>query len=577
MIEAEALSSVPRQLLASFIATRAQPVPVLIAGINQQTDQGALASWSLFTVTAVQPIHTQEVVSEQVGSDAAITRQLSGSTLPLKTSTIDALSVTPSGATETLIAARFGPQSLPVFARNGSGKPEVFFAAEIYPDPVAVSADPFRAQSIFASVAAPIMFLRSAAGEKAWHSPGNYANFTIDDLWLREPYGHVNYEDLLAHSQQHNFHSTIAFIPWNYDRNHADMVSLFREHPDRLSICVHGNDHIHQEFGPLEDHPLATQTRNIQQSVARMDRFTQLTSIPYDRVMVFPHSISPEKTFAELKRANYLGTVNSLNVPSDVAAPADEEFALRAASLAFANFPSLRRYSAETEIPQTQLAIDAFLGNPMLFYAHESYFANGSNAFDRVADNANQLQPDLQWRSLGEVMQHLYLEKLEDDGSVSVRAYSPSVLLRNNLRQDTIYRFEKEEDFSLPVALYVDGHAAQYKRSGTTLSLELPIPQGETRLIAIHYGAPGSPSNVSLRSASLTAAPIRYMSDFRDNFVSSSAPGRWFIHSYLEYGPRWRFGALLIAVVVGLILLKNQRRRRAGRKPQPLARIVTSR
>ena len=406
-----------------------------------------------------------------------------------------------------------------------------------------------------------MMFLRYAAADRAWHSPGNYANFTIDDLWLREPYGHVGYADLLAHSQQHNFHTTIAFIPWNYDRSQPAVAALFRAHPDRLSVCVHGNNHIHQEFGPLDTHPVVTQRKNIDQSLARMKKFTELTGVPFDPVMVFPHSVSPEETFAELKRANYLATANSLNVPSDAATPPDAEFALRTATLDFATFPSLRRYSTETDIPHAQLAIDAFLGNPMLFYAHESFFARGINAFDAVADSANQLQPGLKWESLGAIAQHLYLQKTEDDGTFTIRAESPSLRISNTEPHDAIFHIQKQEDFALPVTVFVDGEKVSYQRNSSGFSLRLTVKAGSSRLIETRYGSLAPIPEVDLRSHSAEVTAIRLLSDFRDNVVSRSVVGRWFIRSYVNSGDRWRVAFLSIAVFLSLLPLARRRLR----------------
>ena len=80
------------------------------------------------------------------------------------------------------------------------------------------------------------MYLRAAAGDKAWHFPRQYANLTVDDPWLIEPYGHLSYAGLLAEMEKHNFHTTVAFIPWNFDRSRPDVVSIIRAHPDRFSV-----------------------------------------------------------------------------------------------------------------------------------------------------------------------------------------------------------------------------------------------------------------------------------------------------------------------------------------------------
>ena len=64
-----------------------------------------------------------------------------------------------------------------------------------------------------------MIFAKYGAGDRGWHALHHDANLTIDDPWLREPYGHLDYKDLLTEMERHNFHTTIAFIPWNYDRS----------------------------------------------------------------------------------------------------------------------------------------------------------------------------------------------------------------------------------------------------------------------------------------------------------------------------------------------------------------------
>lgn len=101
---------------------------------------------------------------------------------------------------------------------------------------------------LFSSLAPILMFVREAAGKQGWHTNGHYANLTIDDAWLTQPFGNLDYQGLLREMGKANFHTTIAFIPWNFDRSRPEAVSLFRSHPDRYSIVVHGNNHDHQEF-----------------------------------------------------------------------------------------------------------------------------------------------------------------------------------------------------------------------------------------------------------------------------------------------------------------------------------------
>jgi hypothetical protein len=362
----------------------------------------------------------------------------------------------------------------------------------------------------------------------------------------------------------HNFHTTIAFIPWNFDRSQHEMVALFRAHPERLSIAIHGNNHVHQEFGPIGTHPLQKQVDDMKQALARMEKFSELTKIPYDPVMVFPHSIAPQATFAELKRYNYLATANSLNVPSDATTPTGPDFALRTATLDFAKFPSLRRYSAETDIPIAQLAIDAFLGNPMLFYAHESFFAPGIDAFDKTADTVNKLQPATQWQSLGYIAHHLYLEKLRDDGNYDIRSFSSSIQIVNHYQRDAAFFIEKDEDPVQSLTVLVDGHPHSVERSGSRLNLQLQIPAGATSELTIKYANDMNLARTDIAKNSFRINAIRLLSDFRDNAVSNTEIGRRFIRSYASNGRRWNlifvFLFLLLAFAVSFLYLRKHRK-----------------
>jgi hypothetical protein len=574
VVNADALPMLNQEAFQSSLYRGDREIPLMIAGINGYTNVEVLRRWSSGVITGSErSATTRETGWYAISSGNEVTQQLGGSRLPIATDDLPYLTLSSGGGAQSLMGIRSGVADYPVFVRTVVGGHNVMFAAETRGLDIPVTPDPYRQQAVFAGLAPSMLFLRFAAAEHAWHSPGDYANFTIDDLWLREPYGHVNYEQLLRQAELHNFHATIAFIPWNFDRSQTKTTSLFREHPDRLSICVHGNNHVHQEFGPLESHPLQKQSEDMKQGLARMERFSELTQIPYDAVMVFPHSIAPEATFSELKRNHYLATVNSLNVPSDSVAPAGADFALRTATLRFGDFPSLRRYSVETDIPQAQLAIDAFLGNPMLFYAHESFFAPGIDAFDKTADLVNKLQPVTEWRGLGYIARHLYLERLRDDGSYAVRAFSSTIEIVNRHKGEATFLVEKDEDFSQPLTVLVDGRPFAYERSGSQLSLRLAIREGSASEIAIRYDNDLGLAKVDIAKNSFRTNAIRLLSDFRDNTVSNSGLGRLFIRSYAENGLKWNLAlAVLMGLLVCLAGVWFARKRRKG--PQAGGQIL---
>lgn len=538
-----------QQILAAMRRKDAGSIPLLIGGIDEQTDAELLRTWSAGAITDCKTSTIQKGTGYRLASVNGVTNELGGNTLPMNQSDVHYLTLVGTRA-EPIMAATTGTRELPVFVRVKIGTQEMFFATANTPIGIPVGPSPYREPLVFTSLAPQMMFLRYSGGERAWHSPGRYANLTIDDAWLREPYGYVNYEGLLREMERHNFHTTIAFVPWNFDRSQAAVVSLFRTYGDRFSICIHGNNHDHQEFGAYDNRPLSGQINDVKQGLARMAKFKELTQLPYDPVMVFPHSISPEQTLAVLKRYNFWATANSLNVPMGVEAPANAEFALRTATIEFSNFLSLRRYSAEAPIPESQLAVDAFLGNPMLFYVHEAFFASGIDAFDKTADTVNRLQPNTEWRSLGDIAQHLYLIRLRDDGNYDVRTYCGTILLHNDQERDATFFVEKEEDFGLPLIVLVDGKPYPYERSGTRLRIRLPIGEGLSREIAIRYTNDLTVAGIDISKSSLRIQAIRRLSDFRDDVVSKTDLGRQFIRSYHDNGTNWNSA---MAALLGLI------------------------
>jgi len=554
VIAADVLSSLDMpQILAALRRKDTGSVPLLIAGIDEQTDAELLGTWSAGIITGCKTSTIEKGTgSYQLATVNGITNELSGSILPMSQSKVRYLTLAGTRA-EWIMAANAGTYNLPVFARITVGAQELFFATANAPIAMPLGSSPYHEPLVFTSLASQMMFLRHAGLERVWHSPGSYANLTIDDAWLRQPYGYVNFEALLPEMERHNFHTTIAFVPWNFDRSESSLVSLFRTHADRFSICIHGNNHDHQEFGAYGSKPLRGQIHDVKQGLARMAKFEELTRLSYDPVMVFPHSISPEQTLAVLKRYNFWATANSLNVPMGGEAPADLEFTLRTATLAFATFPSLRRYSAETPVPEAQLAVDSFLGNPMLFYVHQSFFASGIDAFDKTADMVNRLQPDTQWRSLGDVAQHLYLIRLRDDGNYDVRTYSGTIRLHSQHKRDTTFFVKKEEDFRLPLIVLVDGQVYPHERSGTQLCIKLQVPAGTSREIAIKYENDLNLGAIDVSKTSLRIDAIRRLSDFRDNVVSKTSLGRWFIGLYVKNETGWN-GALPVVAVLPLVV-----------------------
>ena len=565
ILSADVLPFLDVQRIFVALKRKEGSIPLLITGIDDHTRPELLKRWSAGAITRCDKLRIAKESHYEVLDVDGVSLELAGSELPLNKDEISYLTL--DGRHSGAILVANGIEHT-VFTRVMNGTHEVFFATENGPDNVPIGPSPYNELLVFANLAPELMFLHHAGGVRIWHSPAHYANLTIDDAWLREPYGYVNYNGLLAEMQRHNFHTTIAFVPWNFDRSQPGVVSLFQKNQNRFSICIHGNNHDHQEFGAYDNKPLNGQENDVKQGLARMEKFKELTQLSYDPVMVFPHSVSPAQTFALLKRYNLWATANSLNVPMGSEPPSDAEFSLRTVTMEFEDFPSMRRYSAEAPGPQAQLAVDAFLGNPMLFYVHQGFFASGIEAFDGTADIVNRLEPGTKWSSLGDVARHLYLEKLRDDDNYDIRAFSSEIDLTNHHATDATFFVQKDEDFTLPLTVLMDGKSYPYQRSGNKLMLSVVIRAGESRNIAVVYTNDLRLSAIDTSRHSVRVRAIRYLSDFRDEVVSKTTVGRSLIHGYADNYDRWNRFALISTSLFGLVFASSWCFRRSRKRSQ---------
>jgi hypothetical protein len=552
-IAADALAAVHKDsLLRSLQRRQGNSLPVLILGVAPGVDTNLLTSWTGGAVSGCSRLDSLVSPQYVFGRVDGFTGQLTNLEIPLAVKDVFYLQPGENGAAQSITSVRHGQLDSPVFIETTVQQRKIFVACAT-PSEQGLK-DGQGVVDAFLQIAPAMMFIKYCGGEQGWHALHQYANLTIDDPWLRkQSYGYVDYQGLLEEMQRHNFHTTIAFIPWNYDRSDPGVVSLFRDHPDRFSITVHGDNHDHKEFTDYRSKPLAVQIADLKQSLARMEKFRALTGIPYDQVMVFPHSIAPEGTLGALKAYNFLATANSTNVPQDAAWPTDLSFALRPVTLSFGGFPSISRYSVATSVPKSYIAINEFLGNPLLFYGHSEDFAKGLSAFDGAADEVNQLEPDTKWRGLGDVVKHLYLTKLRDDSNYDVLAFSSNLCLDNSTGRDAIYFVRKQEIGGQTInSVTVDGQNFQYQLHDDYLNFSVPVQARKTRCAAIDYQNDLELASIGTSKNSVVVYFLRMASDFRDNYVSKSTFGLAFIRFYNEHEVK---PAQVLAFAFGLMLI----------------------
>lgn len=551
IIAADALAGVSKKGLLQALNGLGNAAPLFIMGVTPQTNSALLQVLSGGAISGCKRLDPAPQLHYVFGNVQRVTGQLTGLEIPLQSKEVYYLLVPHDRAPQRIIDVRSRQSDFPVFIETTTQQRNIFVACSASADVSSLGGD--DRVNTFLRNAPAMMFVRSSAGESGWHALHHYANLTIDDPWLRQPYGYIDYTGLLEQMERHRFHTTIAFIPWNYDRSEPTVVSLFREHPERFSIAIHGDNHDHKEFTDYRSKPLPVQIANVKQSLARMDKFQALTGIGYDRVMIFPHSIPPEKTLEQLKTYNYLATINSNNVPQGDMAPSSPSFILRSVTLLFGGFPSIARYSIAVPVSQAFVAVNKYLDDPLFFYGHSEDFARSIGAFDGVADEINKLEADTQWRSVGDIVRHLYLVKLREDSNYDVLAFSNNVCLDNIVARNATFYVRKQEIGTPAIkSVTVDGKPYPYRHEDGYFNASVPVASGGSRCVAIEYENDLHLDSVIISKNSFIPYVLREASDLRDIYLSKSTVGLAFIHFY--YGHELNPTRLLESVLILLVI-----------------------
>ena len=488
-------------------------VNLLIEGFNGKggidlTFLTELTDGAILGMLKFKQAHHNWVVS---GAIPNLTREFTGQVITSSSTTqqsSSALLVNNSSIVPVISALEDMGWSLPVFVRWKKGTGAVYVNA----GQSAASLDRTRLKDLyydpanFLEIVPLMMTIQATMGDEAWHNDHHYANLTIDGPSLVEPFQNLSYIYLLREMLVHNFHTTIAFIPANWQETQPEVVRLFQYYPDLFSLVQQGNNADGYEFykyhvplnnenSEFPDRPFTEQSWDIQEGLARMELLKNNSGLPYERIMVFPVGISPAQTLQLLKKQDYLASVNIQDVPLDSSHPWDWDYGMYPAVLDYKGFPLLtRRFlgSAHSVEPTIQLSLfDLFLNKPALFYtsaSDEGLFAAGISGFSTIADRVNLTLGGVEWQSMGTVLKHLYLEKTNDDGSVNIQMYGNSLILTNESAMERNYHITREETQDIPIAkLTVNGQLFPYQCKNNVLTLDLKIPASFSIEILIHF------------------------------------------------------------------------------------------
>jgi hypothetical protein len=544
-------------VIKDIIRKISKSVPILVCGIKPQINNELLIELSGGRINGCRNINTQNEKGyyEFIGA-RTVTSYLKGIKLPFSGDINYSLSYTESKVLEPIIIYRDKENELNkyIFAKLDEGNREIFFNVEMKNNEFKPTSNIQFVHNDFMSFAAILMFIKYSCGDKCWHINYHYANLTIDDPWLTEPYGYFSYRNVLELTNKYRFHTTIAFIPWNYDRSEQEVVNILNKNKNHFSICFHGDNHNHTEFEIPSDNSYQEQEKKIMQAIYRMRKFEELTGINYDMVMVFPQKISPLKTLFLLKKYNFLGTINQGSIPIDEKPPKPIEYYLRNYSDEYENFLSIERYSLNG-INRTELGINLFLDNPLFLYAHHNDFSKGYFKLINIVNEINQTDTNIIWNNPNSILRELYLQREISPNQFEILAFTNQILIKNKTQNEINYRIKKKETFNVPIRnVFLNGREISYLKNANEINIYVKLGKGDSCLIFIQYKNDLNSASINISKNNIYYNTLRWVSDFRDMTLPKIFAGGFIISIYYNSG-LYKLGTLGILILVILITL----------------------
>lgn len=275
------------------------------------------------------------------------------------------------------------------------------------------------------ALVALVHFLRTLTNAGSFEPPPLRAVLLFDDPNLRwRTYGFIDYARLLAHADAHGYHASMAMIPLDGRRPHRATADLFRKRGDRLSLVLHGNNHVSRELMRLADETDALGLAA--QAVRRVASFESSYRLRVSRVMVPPHGTCSEIAARALGRLGFDALCAAHPLPWTEQPPPHRllagwdpgEFAGGCAVIPRIPFAT----------PLGELAVRAFLGQPLVLYGHHNDLADGLDLLADTAARVNRLG-DVRWTSLGEIAATNHAIRAEGK-AIRVRPYSRRLRLQ---------------------------------------------------------------------------------------------------------------------------------------------------
>ncbi len=379
----------------------------------------------------------------------------------------------------------------------------------------------FDVKAAFASAVPIAMYLQWAFSGVGWNRRETSACLILDDPPLKRRYGFLEFRRALELMDDHNFAMSLAFIPWNWRRTNAEVVSLFRHRPDRLSIAVHGCDHTGGEFAARSAADLSAR---IKVASLRMGCLQERTSLKHDRVMVFPRGEFSGEAAEALKHNNFIGAVNTEVAPANGSVNKTTVADLWDVAIRrYENFPIFtRRYLTHG---LENFAFDILLGKPCFVVAHHQGFEDDARELVVLIDKLNALSCNLVWRSLGDAIRRSSRFRARGNATSLLEMYGSEALVENTSEElQSVKVVKRETDPNCLRSIIANHQPVQWQWENQRLAFTVKVPPRESVQLRCIYNdslAEGVyPLSVGYK---FKTGLRRYLSEARDYLISEKS------------------------------------------------------
>jgi hypothetical protein len=307
-----------------------------------------------------------------------------------------------------------------------------------------------------------IVFVRALTEDPRWEPPPLQACFMVDDPNLHwRTYGFVDFREISEHAKLHGYHMSFATIPQDAWYVHEATASLFRNSREQLSLLIHGNDHISQEFGrPYSD---ADVNRKLRQALRRVERLERRSGVRVARVMAPPHGACTEATLRGMARLGFesacisRGSLKRHNPNAEWL----HTVGMRPADI-ICGLPVFPRFPF-TSGCQNRILIAALLDQPIIARGHHQDFEGGLQLFADLSSFVNSFGR-VHWADMQRISRSHFARRV-DGNDLRIKLFTKHISIRTpeGINQILVERPWLVGNDSLPLAWKVVNDDSEWK------------------------------------------------------------------------------------------------------------------